>query len=131
MKRLTTLLTVLITLILSVNSFAIEPENASKTMSTETVEINLLEGVKSDNAGLQVSSAYYLGEMKSEKAVVPLLGLFNNAEQNGVRVAAALALVKIGDARGIKAIEYASRYDESKHVKDLCKLFYATYVAQN
>lgn len=128
MKRLTTMLVLVLTIAFTATTFAIEPENAAKKMNTETVEINLLEGVNSDNEGLQVSSAYYLGEIKSEKAVIPLLDLFNNASHDGVRVAAALALVKIGDGRGIKAIEYASRYDNNKQIRGLCKLFYATYV---
>ncbi len=39
------------------------------------IEDNLIRGIKSDNAGLQTSCAYFLGEMKSSKAMIPLLKL--------------------------------------------------------
>jgi len=42
------------------------------------IEDNLLNGLKSKNIGLQTSCAYFLGEMNSGKAMIPLLRLVRN-----------------------------------------------------
>ena len=42
-------------------------------VSYQQIEDNLIVGVLSDNLGLRISSAYFLGEIKSEKAIIPLL----------------------------------------------------------
>lgn len=122
----TTLTTVLVLLTFTAMTYA-NPEPAKSAVSSEVVELNLINGLESGNTGLQISSANYLGETSSNNAVIPLLKLFNSSNDDGVRIAAALALVKIGDGRGVKAVEYAAQYDESPKVKQMCKKFYNSY----
>lgn len=98
-----------------------------KSSNIAKIELNVLEGMNSDNTGLKVGSAYLAGEIKSIKSVIPLLKMFHSDVNEKVRIQAALSLLKIGDLRGIKAIEYASRFDDSKYVRDLCKKFYCAY----
>lgn len=93
------------------------------------IELNLLNGINSENEGLQSSSAFYLGEMKSSKAVIPLLKTLHEGESEAVRIMAALSLIKIGDARGVYAVKRASEFDGSERVRNLCKGFYAAYTA--
>jgi hypothetical protein len=43
---------------------------------------------------------------------------------------AALALYKIGDARGLYAIKQAIRFDDSERVRNLCTKFYKAYLSK-
>ncbi|MCK5088195.1 MAG: hypothetical protein KAQ90_11770, partial [Melioribacteraceae bacterium] len=70
MKKVTASIVFLLALfILTSSTFASDSPSKNKNLNYEKVESNLLEGLKSDNFGLKVSSAYMLGEIKSEKAV--------------------------------------------------------------
>ncbi len=97
------------------------PQDSNKVMpnSTES-ELNYWIGVKSDNSGLRASSAYYLGEMKSEKAVIPLMEILRSDTSASVRIMAALSLYKIGDERGVHAIKQAVQFDSDEQVKKMC-----------
>ena len=90
----------------------------------ETFETNLLVGLNSDNLGLKVSSAYFLGEIKSKKATNQLMDMFHNSDKPEERQVAALALYKIGSERGIFAIKRAIQYDDDEQTRKLCKIFY-------
>jgi HEAT repeat protein len=91
-------------------------------------EQNLLIGIESDNQGLKESSAYLLGEIKSAKAVVPLMKMLRSDDQESARIVAALALCRIGDARGIYAVKRATQFDSSERVAQRCAWFYNEYV---
>jgi len=90
-------------------------------------EANLLTALASDNAGLQESAAYMLGEMGSTKAVVPLMRMLRASESESARIVAALALCRIGDSRGVYAVERAAQFDDSKNVQALCAWFHGQY----
>ena len=107
---------------------AAEPVKEIKTINRDLVIQNLLVGLDSDNTGLASSSAFYLGEFSSTEAVIPLMKILRNAEQEELRISAALALLKIGDARGIYAIKGAITFDDSKRVSDVCEKFYNSYL---
>lgn len=119
------LTTIIITIIAFSSSFANEPVKSDNNLNRETVISNLLEGLNSENTGLKVSSAYYLGEYKSSEAVIPLMKIFHTDTNESIRIAAALSLMKIGDERGIKTLKYAGEYDDSPKVKKMCSKFYA------
>ncbi len=89
---------------------------------------NLLVGLKSDNMGLKTGSAYMLGELKAEEAVVPLMAMLRSGETEASRVVAALALCRIGDSRGVYAVKCAVQFDESQQVAQKCAWFYEHYV---
>jgi hypothetical protein len=55
------------------------------------IEQNLLAGIKSDNVGLQTSSAYFLGEMKSDKSLIHLIKLARNGNTEESRIIAGLS----------------------------------------
>ena len=93
-------------------------------MSYDQIENNLLAGLKSDTHGLQISAAYFLGEIKSEKAVIPLLAMLHNGETEGERLMAALSLYKINSELAIYAIKEAARFDDSDRVRRMCANFY-------
>jgi hypothetical protein len=85
----------IIAISLSLNSFVLAdggPKKNKPTPSSYTdysvfseekysqIEENYLVGLNSSNVGLRTSCAYFLGEMKSDKAIIPLLKLLRNGE---------------------------------------------------
>ena len=127
MKSFTSLLLILCFVFASFG-IAAEPVKEKRTINRDLTIQNLLIGLDSDNAGLTSSSAFYLGEISSTEAVIPLMKLLRNADQEELRISAALALLKIGDERGIYAIKRAIIFDESKRVSDMCEKFYNAYL---
>jgi len=100
---------------------------AGKEDSQECRVQNLLVGLNSDNTGLQISCAYYLGECKAQCAVLPLMKLLHSAEDPNVRIIAALSLIKIGDERGVFSVERTAIFDESECVRKISNRFYMAF----
>jgi len=94
----------------------------------ERAEASLLAGLMSDNEGLRESSAYMLGELKSGKAVIPLMAMLRCNDCETARIVAALALCRIGDLRGIYAVKQAVQFDDNGSVQSRCAWFYNEYV---
>ncbi|HTY37322.1 MAG TPA: HEAT repeat domain-containing protein [Bacteroidota bacterium] len=90
---------------------------------------NLLVGVTSTNDGLRRSSIYQLGELQAEDAVIPLMRVLRSCTDERCRVAAAWALCKIGDERGVYAVKQAVRFDDSQKVQLHCAWYYNLYVS--
>lgn len=101
--------------------------NTDRITDMALVEENLMIGLKSDNEGLQHSTAYQLGEFKAKGAVIDLMRMLHNEKQDAARILAALSLIKIGDARGVYAVMKAATYDKSPRVRRLCTIFYNAY----
>ncbi|HET54703.1 MAG TPA: hypothetical protein ENN33_05740 [Ignavibacteria bacterium] len=101
---------------------------ASKAILTDIIEKNYLVGISSTNQGLKVSSAYFLGEMKSSKAVIPLMKILREDKSESARLASALALVKIGDARGIFMVKRTVDFNDHEKVRKLAKHLYSAYL---
>lgn len=125
MKKLTTILITMV--ILSSFVFAGESPGVTKNVTLESIVQTLLNAVQSSNKGLAVSSVQMLGEIKSGKAVIPLMRVLKDGADETARIAAALSLYKIGDARGIFAVKQAAKFDESLRVRNLCSKFYNEY----
>jgi len=104
-------------------------EEPSPTLTPEQyarAEENLLIGLQADNQGVREGSAYMLGELKSSKAVIPLMAMLKSGSETS-RVVAALALTRIGDARGVYAVKRAATFDESPQVQQKCAFFVNAY----
>ena len=129
MKKLSaTISTLLILALMASTTFAKEnPAEKKNKLDVSKMEINLLNGVASGNHGLKVSSVHQLGEIKSSKAVIPLMKILHNEKDEAARITAALALYKIGDARGIYAVKQAAKYDKSERVRKICAKVYSEY----
>jgi len=129
MKSTVLLLLFVFTIFISVG-MSVEPAKQVKTFNKDLATKNLLIGLESKNNGLISSSAFYLGEYNSTQAVIPLMKILKNSGAEELRISAALALLKIGDARGIYAIKRAIKFDESKRVSNMCSKFYNAYLSQ-
>jgi hypothetical protein len=130
MKKLMLVSVVLTAFILFSANLSSQPvPKRSIQMNENQIFENLLIGAKSCNRGLCGSCVYLMGELRSQKSVIPLLSLLHNAECEEIRILAALSLCKIGDARGIYAVKRAAIFDESERVKRVCSLFYKATIA--
>ncbi len=90
-------------------------------------EENLLFGLRSDNLGVREGSACMLGELRSHAAVIPLMAMLRNDDKESSRIVAALALTRIGDARGVYAVKRATTFDASEQVQKKCAFFVNEY----
>lgn len=126
--KLLSVIIVTLSLLFSGTTVNAKSNNPLKVLNKQLVELNLVEGINSDNEGLKVSAAWLAGELKSSMSVIPLLKMFNSESNEKVRIAAALSLLKIGDPRGLKAIKFAYEHDSSQYVRDICKGFYCCYI---
>ena len=93
-------------------------------------ETNYLAGLNSENEGLRVSSAYFLGEINSSKAVIPLMKMLRNDESESARTVAALSLIKLGDARGVYLVKKAIEFNDFEKVRCRCAKFYSGYLCE-
>lgn len=121
MKYIRRTLTLVLAVVFTVSTFA---SNKITEDKYRQIEDNLLHGIKSENLGLQISCAYFLGELKSERAIIPLLKMLKSGATEEERIMAALSLSKIDSDRGIFAIKQKIRFDDSERVQRLCELFY-------
>jgi hypothetical protein len=87
-------------------------------------EKNLLIAINADNFGLKSSAAQILGDIKSEKAVVPLMKILKSSSNENLRIVAALSLYKIQSSMGMFAVRQAIRFDESARVRKMCLNLY-------
>jgi len=98
-----------------------------KVNVTKNTVSSLMIGLASDNVGLKSSSAYMIGELQLSKAVIPLMRILREDENEDLRITAALALYKIGTPLAINAVRQAIKFDESKRVSKHCANFYYEY----
>ena len=111
--------------LICVSQASTKPKSNVETKSN-TVE-SLIMGLESDNIGLKSSSAYMIGELELTEATIQLLRILRNDESEDLRIAAALALYKIGSPIAIYAVKQASKFDDSKRVSKHCASFYSEY----
>jgi len=122
------LVTALLLVIFSGMSFAGDKQFPNTRHSYSVIESNYLEGLKSDNLGLRESSAYYLGEIKSERAVIPLMRMLRESEEESSKIIAALSLMKIDHPMGVYLVKQQVKFNDSKRIRELCEKFYASYL---
>lgn len=137
MKKLSVAYLVIAIVVLLVIS--IKAENILDTKKDNAVK-SLSVGLSSENSGLRASSALVLGQLidskfikkdNTETTVIPLMKMLNKGNSDEERIAAALALYKIGDNRGIYKLKTSAKFDDSQRVKDICYKLYYEYHRQN
>ncbi len=127
MKKQIVILAVSLLLLGSVSIFAQEVKSNGNIQLTENSIDNYLVGLNSNNLGLRISSAYFLGEYKISEAIIPLMKMLNNEKSEEARIIAALSLVKIGTGKAVYAVKQASDFDKSERVRNLCAKFYSSF----
>jgi hypothetical protein len=121
------ILTVAAMLLAFSSALALDPQTTKSTVDIDKVEASLLNGLNSKNQGLIISSTQMLGDIKSDKAVIPLMHMLKSENNESCKIAAALALYNIGDERGLYAIKRAAKFDDNNKVRSFCNKFYKAY----
>ena len=125
MKKFNTFFVLVLFLLLtSTVLFAGDQSIKNISVSYEQIEATLIKGLNSDNFGLKVSSAYMLGEIKSERSVNQLSKILRENDNEKARLIAALSLLKIGTERSIFMVKQSRRFNEKEYVRDLCAHLY-------
>ena len=117
----------LISLFLVSNILATGNPKAKKEIKENTV-VSLMNGLNSENLGLRNSCAYMLGELELKTAIIPLMKILREEENEDLRITAALALYKIGTPLSINAVKQSIRFDNSERVSKHCASFYNNYL---
>ena len=125
MKTFITIILLLVFLIGT--STAITKPRTTVKITDNTIE-TLINGLNTNNIGLQSSSAYMIGELQLSQGVIPLLKILHTEKNEELRIAAALALYKIGSPTAIYAVKQAIRFDDSQRVSKHCADFYNDYL---
>lgn len=126
MKKL--FITLVAGLIVLTTSFAFPTSVSKDHPKYDLIEANLIKGLKSGNNGLMFSSAMMLGDMQSERAITELNKILRDFEDESVKIAAALALTKIGTERSIFLVKQQSRFNDNEKVAKLCEKFYMSFI---
>jgi HEAT repeats len=105
--------------------------NASTSVNWRIAEKNYIADLSSNNTGIRLSAANHIGEYKLDGAVGPLMAMLKTDTHEQVRMAAALALIRLNDERGRKAVEEASLYDGSDKVAQFCRSLLIVTAADN
>jgi hypothetical protein len=121
-------LTILFLIVISITTTDISAKPRVKAKITDNTVASLMEGLNSENLGLKSSSAYMIGELQLSKALIPLLKILHEDENEEMRIAAALALYKIGSPIAIQAVKQSIRFDDSERVSKLCANFYGEFL---
>ena len=77
----------------------------------------LIGALKAENIGWRVDAARLLGESGETEAIAPLIRVLKTDKIYSARISAAVALAKIGDAKALKALKYASKNDKNLTVR--------------
>ncbi len=124
------LISIILISVLLLSSTAIAKDELDPAVKAKykTIEANLLIGLKSDNEGLRTSCAYYLGEYKSEKAVLDLMKILRDDECYAARIVAALSLIKIGNRQAVYMVQRTSLFNEYEGVRKMSEKFYLSHL---
>ena len=106
-------------------------ETLTPTDKNAKKEANYLSALNSGNESLRINSAYMLGEIRSKKAVIPLMDMFRQEKDEGAKLVAALSLLKIGDARGIFLVKRSIELNENKGITIILQHLFKDFSSKN
>ena len=101
---------------------ASQPVSAKYTsVDWKKAEANYISALGSGNLGIRQSAATYIAQYQLRGAVDPLIDMLKTDKVEQARMAAALALVTLEDAKARTAVEEAALYDGSDRVAKFCE----------
>ncbi len=113
---------------ISGQALATDKVQVTPRVTKELITLNLMNGLASNNKGVRENAAFVLGEEKITRAIVPLMKMLRDSEEESSRIVAALSLCRMGEPRGVYAVRMAAKFDNSERVRTLCAWFYNQYV---
>ncbi len=98
--------------------FAQEPDSKNFEFSKNEIG-NLVMGITSDNPGLKKSSIYFAGKYQVKDVKEILENELKTETDPNTKILIALSLFKIGDPKSIDFVEYLSKNESNKKVKNM------------
>lgn len=95
-------------------------KDVSQNVNWNIAVKNYIHALRFDNVGVRRSAVYFLGEYKLKESVEPLIAVLKDDAFEQVRMAAAIALLNIGDRNGVNAVMEVSLYDQNNTVAEFC-----------
>jgi HEAT repeat protein len=130
MKKLLVILAAALLLSVSSENILAQKRVDGNILTKDAVR-NYLFDLTSNNEGVRISSAYFLGEYKVGEAVIPLMKMLNSEANEQARIVAALSLTKIKTGKAVYAVKQASILDNSQRVRNLCTRFYLYIISED
>ncbi|MFA5832392.1 MAG: HEAT repeat domain-containing protein [Bacteroidota bacterium] len=117
-----TITTTLLTLSIVLSAFATTPKTSNYSkVDWLKAEKNYIAALSSENIGLRQSAASFLAEYRLAGGVQPLIEVLRNDKVEQLRMAAAIALMQLGNKAGIEAVKESAIYDGSEKVAKFCE----------
>ena len=92
--------------------------------SSNTKYDHLIKALSTDNDYWRVEAANYLGEKKVSEAVVPLIEMLKNEKVIGCKMAAIVALGKIGDSKALAILKKCAESDNDRILRHVANANY-------
>lgn len=108
-------------------TFAQSPPDPVSAKKSVVIENNYLAGLESDNQGIKVSCAFFLGEAGTDRAVIPLMKMFREEEDPSAKFIAAWSLLKIGDKRGVYRVKMEAERSDSEYMRTILDYLYKDF----
>jgi len=108
-------------------TFAQAPPDPVSAEKSVVIENNYLAGLESDNQGIKVSCAFFLGEAGTDRAVIPLMKMFREEEDPSAKFIAAWSLLKIGDKRGVYRVKMEAERSDSEYMRTILDYLYKDF----
>lgn len=119
---------ILLALTLVTTSIYANKPDELKCKNKKAAIANLIEGIKSDNAGLMKSAVYLAGKYRVNEAVPALIKKLNSGLDDNCKVLIALSLFMIGNEDGIDAVFKLSKTNPNNHVRHMFGEIYKEFV---
>jgi HEAT repeat protein len=101
----------------SVRTFVEERISEALVNIGGTAVVPLIDSLKDEDAGIRVQAALFLGKVKDERRIEPLLSALTNDESIDVRKAAARALIGVSDQRILRPLIKSMQSEENPDVR--------------
>jgi hypothetical protein len=111
----------LASIIMTCSAFASTPSTSKNTdINWKQAESNYLLALNTDNFGVRQSALQFIAKYRLAGTGKQLIVILQSDKHETLRMAAAYALVIIGNDEGLSAVEDAALYDGSDRVSKFC-----------
>ncbi len=114
-------------LLFTANNFA---QSANNKINENTYR-TLYNAVKSENVGLKKSGIYQAGFYRVEVLVDELIKILRTEKREDIKILAALSLYKIGNTKGMEAVQEFAIENKPNKFNNMCKALVNQYAAEN
>jgi HEAT repeat protein len=123
-------LSVVLLVLLLAGGVTAQPKSLDQLADKKIAIKNLIEGIKSENYGLQRSCIYFAGKYNVEEVVPELIKQLRTASKPETRKLIAVVLFKIGNNEGLEAVKLYAMNDKDYKVRNFCAAITQAYTGE-